>query len=239
MSETETPIRDAAALIVIDRSAGEARVLMGRRRPDQVFLPNVFVFPGGRVDDTDAGAPSADELLADESRLLALPREDHAESYDAAFVRGLALAAVRETFEETGLVLGRRAVAETHSVAPAWQAFVAHGVLPQLSTLRYFMRAITPKLRPRRYDTRFFLADADDIAVRTEATDEELSEIGWYDLPSLKSFEVPRMTRFVLDELERLENAGLEAPATRRLPFFFERDGVAIRAELSLRSPSS
>lgn len=233
------PVRDAAALILIERSEGCPRILMGRRRPDQVFLPNVFVFPGGRVDEADVVAPSADDLSPSEAALLAIPHEDDATGYGAGRVRALAMAAVRETFEETGVLIGARADTQTIAAPGAWRTFVGQGVLPRLSRLRYFMRAITPKLRPRRYDTRFFLADAREIAARTHATDEELSEIGWYDFNTLQSLEVPRMTRLVLMELERLEVTRLEPPETRRVPFIFERGETSVRVELSLASPSS
>jgi 8-oxo-dGTP pyrophosphatase MutT (NUDIX family) len=230
------PIRDAATLIVVDRTADVPRVLMGRRRPDQIFLPNKFVFPGGRVDDADASAPSIDELDDAEARLLALPRAGLAPSTVAA-VRALALAALRETFEETGLAVGVRVASAQMSGAPkppAWGPYLDHGVVPRLAGLRFFLRAITPRARPRRYDTRFFLMDAAEIAVRTAATDEELSEIGWYGLDTLDRMDVPSITRIVIGELRDCLASGLQSADQRRVPFYFEQNGVLHRAELSL-----
>ena len=63
--------RDAATLILVDRSSGEPRILMGRRGDAQVFMPGKYVFPGGRVDKTDRDVPIADDLKAtDAERLL-------------------------------------------------------------------------------------------------------------------------------------------------------------------------
>jgi 8-oxo-dGTP pyrophosphatase MutT (NUDIX family) len=90
---SETPIRDAACLILVDRSEAEPRLLMGRRLATQVFLPNKWVFPGGRVEDDDRAL--AVQLAAD----VAAAAND---TNRLAF----ALAAIRELFEEAGVVLG-------------------------------------------------------------------------------------------------------------------------------------
>jgi 8-oxo-dGTP pyrophosphatase MutT (NUDIX family) len=229
-------IRDAATLIVVDRTADVPRVLMGRRRADQVFLPNKFVFPGGRVDDADALAPSVDELDPAEARLLALPRAGFA-PYPAEAVRALALAALRETFEETGIAAGVHAASAGISNAsrpPPWVPYLDNGVVPRLAGLRFFLRAITPRARPRRYDTRFFLMDAAEIAVRVATTDEELSEIGWYRLDTLEQMDVPSITRIVIGELRACLASGLQPADQRRVPFYFEQNDVMHRAELSL-----
>lgn len=233
------PIRDAATLVIVDRSGPEPRVLLGRRRADLVFLPNVFVFPGGRVDDADALAPSADAVPADEAALLSIPRDGHA-PYSDAFVRGLALAAVRETFEETGLAAGVRVTRGVSDDAPEnWLEFLATGVVPRLAPLNFFLRAITPKERPRRYDTRFFLIDATEIAYRGQATDDELSEVDWFGFRALETLDVPRMTRIVIKELHRLVVDGVNPAADRRVPLFSEQNGVMKRAELSLAAARS
>lgn len=228
------PIRDAATLVVVDRSTPTPRILMGRRRPDQVFLPNKFVFPGGRVDADDARAPSVDEPDAAEAQLLALPRAGH-EPYPHDHVRALALAAIRELYEETGLVAGVRSTEISDVAVPTgWTAFLRQGVLPRLRGLHYILRAITPTARPRRYDTRFFLMEADEIVVRTAVTDDELSEIGWYSVDALDDLDVPSITRMVIRELRPLLACRLAPARDRRVPFYFEQDNVLQRAELSL-----
>lgn len=236
MSTSAPPIRDAATLIIVDDSSVAPRVLLGRRRADLVFLPNVFVFPGGRVDADDAAAPSADDLEDGEASLLAANL--NAAPSSAAFVRALALAAVRETYEETGIVVG--AAGPAPAVVPeAWTPFLRHSCLPALAQLRYILRAITPPGRPRRYDTRFFMVNATAIATRAAALDDELSEIGWFTVAELRALDVPRMTRIAIDELVRVFTEGLAPPPERSVPFYFEHNAVMHRAELSLSATRS
>ena len=85
------------------------------------------------------------------------------------FARALALAAIRETFEETGLALGvtDRGAPESPP-AGAWTRFAATGVFPTLEGVDFLARAITPPGRVRRFDARFFVADATLIAHRAE-----------------------------------------------------------------------
>lgn len=215
---------------------------MGRRRPDQVFLPNVFVFPGGRVDPGDGVVPSVDELHEAEAALLALPGAGH-EAYEREAVRAFALAALRETFEETGFAIGGQAAeigsAAREGLPKGWEAFFASGVQPRLSGIQFFLRAVTPPGRPRRYDTRFFLADARAIAFQGGAIDDELSEIGWFGLDSLQNLEVPTMTRRVIGELTRVAAEGLATASSRAVPFYQWQDGAMCRTELSLTAPCS
>lgn len=230
------PIRDAATLVIVDRQGGEPRILLGRRRPDQVFLPNVFVFPGGRVDREDQTAPSADELAPAEVALLQIPADPETAGYAQSHVRGLALAAIRETYEETGLLAGVRSAqsGRENSSLPGWSAFAEHRILPQLSKLQYFLRAITPRARPRRYDTRFFLIEASAIAAKVAPADDELSDVGWFTLKDTEQLEIPRMTQAAIRELGLVFEKGLRAPESRSVPFYFEQNGSMERAELSL-----
>ncbi len=84
------------------RDPGSARVLMGRRHRGHAYLPDKWVFPGGRIDRADFAVPAATELRPDVAALLE-------RSAPARRARALACAAIRETFEETGLLLARPA----------------------------------------------------------------------------------------------------------------------------------
>ena len=222
--------RDAATLVLVDHSTGEPRVLMGRRRADQIFLPNKFVFPGGRVDRADARAPSADELRSAEStKLMIEMRGDPSPSRP----RALALAAIRETFEETGLLVGAQRMAKRLPEAGPWRGYLALGVMPRLSSLTFFARAITPPGRPRRYDTRFFTADASEIAHRIEVTDGELSSVDWFTLDDMRSLDLPGITRVVIEDLADRLKAGLPGPPDAAVPFYFHRNGTSERVLLS------
>ena len=221
--------RDAATLIIVDRSQREPRVLMGRRRPDQVFLPDTYVFPGGRVD-------AADRTLA---RLHPLPPEfamalKHAMRGRPSDTRAaaLALAAIRETFEETGIVIGGRSPSLAQPNSREWAAFFATGYCPRPEQLTFFARAITPPGRPRRYDTRFFLTDATAITDRIEALDGELLDIGWHTIGEARRLKLPTITHHVIDDLARHFAAGKSAPSAPEVPFYFHRNGQFARALL-------
>src|SRR5438445_11444607 len=96
--------KDAATIILIDRSGAEPKVLLGRRHHGHKFMPGKFVFPGGRVEPIDRRMPSATTI---EPRVEARLMQSMAHP-SAAKARGLMLAAIRETFEETGLLLGKQ-----------------------------------------------------------------------------------------------------------------------------------
>src|SRR6202035_5410908 len=94
----------AATLILIDRTQGEPRVLMGKRHAGHAFMPGKFVFPGGRIEPSDRRMRVAGALpaLVEQKLLLRVARPSSGQA------RALALAAIRETFEETGLLVGTK-----------------------------------------------------------------------------------------------------------------------------------
>ncbi|MDX2201869.1 MAG: NUDIX hydrolase [Hyphomicrobiaceae bacterium] len=214
--------RDAATLIIVDSSSGEPKVLLGRRRLDMVFMPGRYVFPGGRVDPADRLVPVADDL-SDDCRAKLLVDMKGAPS--EARARALALAAVRETFEEAGLIIGRPTTAKAPDKAPDWAHFFAHGYEPSLAQLTFFARAITPPGRPRRFDTRFFCAPAQAIACKVDAMSDELSDLEWHSLSSARTLELPNITRVILEDLaERTAASSAHAPEMP-VPFYHRRQG--------------
>lgn len=224
--------RDAATLIIIDRSTGTPRVLMGRRHPNQIFLPNKFVFPGGRSELSDHLVPSVCELGARDVDKLLLDMKGQPSRRRA---RALALAALRETYEETGLLIGAEAndLALPANVEPTiWHDFFAEGVRPALSPLTFLARAITPPGRPRRYDTRFFLIDAAHIAKRTEPRDDELSDVDWYPVDELRNLDMLNITRAIIEDLAEHLAADAEARAAWPAPFYYFKAGAFERVLL-------
>lgn len=167
----------------------EREVLLGRRRRTARFLPGIWVFPGGRLETTDA-LPSGFE-----ERFAALPGGLDAATRGKA--QALLRAAVRETFEETGILLGRpgRRAEERHD--PIWQAYHAAGLTPAFEVPRLLARAITPTMSPIRFHTRFFLAEATGLA-HGEPRDDELEEVAWVPLSDTPSLEMVDVTEFVL-----------------------------------------
>jgi len=206
--------RHAATLIVVRDDGPKPRLLMGRRNRGLAFMADKWVFPGGRVDRGDYVAPSASELSPETTARLALePRHPS----PARLARALALAAVRETFEETGLLLAREA--PQRPGAGPWRPFLAQGALPDLAPLSFVARAITPPYRPRRFDARFFMAPAEALLSLERRPDcGELDEIAWVDFQEAMALDLPNITRFVLHEVgQRLADTGRPAPFMRFL----------------------
>jgi 8-oxo-dGTP pyrophosphatase MutT (NUDIX family) len=200
--------RDAATIILLDRSSGVPKVLLGRRHHGHKFLPGKFVFPGGRVEPEDGAMPVARAL--DPAMETHLMRRTQRPSSTRA--RALAVAAVREACEETGLLLGRRADGVAVPERGVWRSFAAAGVVPDLSQLHFIARAITPPRRPRRFDTRFFVADSGAIAHRVEGIvgpDTELVELVWMPLAEASELDMLTITRVALIELQARIAAGL------------------------------
>jgi 8-oxo-dGTP pyrophosphatase MutT (NUDIX family) len=193
--------RDSATLILIDRTESVPKVLLGRRHERHRFMPGKFVFPGGRIEPTDrqmaALAPLHDRYVA---RLM-----QHVQRPSAVKAAAFALAAVRETYEETGLMLGVRTDAAVKTPPGAWEAFAKAGVIPDLSAVHFVARAITPPKRPLRFDSRFFAADATAIVHRADGfvgPDAELVELVWLPITDARKLDMPGITAIVLEELQ-------------------------------------
>jgi 8-oxo-dGTP pyrophosphatase MutT (NUDIX family) len=206
----KTAVRDAATVILWRPGADGPEVLMGARGAKAAFMPNKFVFPGGAVDAADAEVPLAG--MPGETclrRLAARPRDGSAVTPGA-----LLAAAIRETWEEAGLVLGRSGAWDA-APAPDWAAFAATGHVPDAAPFRFVFRAVTPPGRPRRFDARFFLASA--AALACDADDfsraaDELSHLQWVPLARARGFDLPFITQVVLAEVGPLIAAGGAAP---------------------------
>src|SRR5271155_3997943 len=196
--------RDAATLIIVERGRGKLRVLMGKRHAGHKFMPGKFVFPGGAVEPGDRRMSIAGALDAVvEAKLLARTRRTSPE-----FARSLALAAIRETFEETGLALGvtDRGAPESPPEG-AWTRFAATGVFPTLEGVDFLARATTPPGRVGRFDGRFFGPDAALIAHRGQGVvheGAELVELTWIEIEQALELDIPRITRVVLGDLAEL-----------------------------------
>jgi 8-oxo-dGTP pyrophosphatase MutT (NUDIX family) len=199
--------KDAATLILVRRGR-RPEVLMGRRAPGHVFMASKWVFPGGRIDRADFAAAAGSEPDG-------TTRERLEVEVDPRRARALCLTAVRETFEETGLIVGKPA--PPASVAGPWREFRRAGALPDLAALTYVARAITPPGRTRRFDARFFQADAEALlAPEPTAGSGELDEIAWLALEDARALDLPAITRFVLGEVsERLVNPARPLPFVR------------------------
>ncbi|MBU2358107.1 MAG: NUDIX hydrolase [Alphaproteobacteria bacterium] len=216
----KTALRDAATIIVL-RRGDVPSVLMGQRGAAAAFMPSKFVFPGGAVDAVDRTVPL--HPMTDDTA-VALRTESHLPP------EALAAAAIRELWEETGHVLGH---AQPWLDAPqGWRGFAATGHVPDASRLRYFFRAVTPQGRPRRFDARFFLADAADLATDPDdfsRAEDELSLLQWVPLAQARTFDLPFITEVVLAEL-MAHLADPDAPLS--VPFFRNDDEAHLVSRL-------
>jgi len=219
---TKTPAlrpRDAATLILLDRKGGKINVLMGRRHSKHVFMAGRFVFPGGRTDPTDGRIPVAAALHPSEFEKLYLARMTESR------VRAIAMSAVRETYEEAGLLIGKKG--SFHAPNASWQGFADHGVQPALDALRYIGRAITPPGRVRRFDTRFFAVWREAVAMAAPEgpPTDELEEQVWLPIENARQLEIPPITRTILNDLEqRLSSDPELRPGAQQVPFYFMRN---------------
>lgn len=192
----KSAIRNAATVIILRDRMSDPAILMGQRGAKAAFMPNKFVFPGGAVDAADSGvrlATPLNELC--HSRLC----DDAPDGLQHA----LATAAIRELWEETGLVLGTPG-AWQGTPSQDWRGFADTGHLPAAGELQFVFRALTPPGRPRRFDARFFLVDAGaiqgDLDDFTHASDE-LSHLQWIRLSDARRFDLPFITEVVLAEV--------------------------------------
>lgn len=216
MSTDKSAIRNASTIIVLRDRLRDPAILMGQRGATAAFMPNKFVFPGGAVDRADGAVPLAAPLPALCHRRLAEEAPD-------GLQHALAAAAIRELWEETGLILGVPGQ-WPGVVPPDWEEFAATGHVPSAAALQFVFRALTPPGRPRRFDARFFLVDASHIQGDpddfTHAQDE-LSHLQWIPLSRARSFDLPFITEVVLAEVE----ARVSDPAPpASVPFFRNND---------------
>jgi len=192
----KTAIRNAATVILVRDGDTRPRVLMGQRGARAAFMPDKVVFPGGAMDPGDHGIPLAAPLAPRCVTRLA-------ERSENGLAHGLAAAAIRELWEETGLILGRPGT-WSRDVPPDWRSFADAGFLPDASALSFVFRAVTPPGRPRRFDARFFAADAG--AVQGDPDDlsrasDELSHLQWIPLEQVRDYHLPFVTEVVLAEV--------------------------------------
>ncbi|MDP3385100.1 MAG: NUDIX hydrolase [Phenylobacterium sp.] len=200
--------RDAATIILVRRDAAKPRVLMGKRNSGHDFMPNLWVFPGGRIDRADFRAPHATDL-----------RPEVAAKFDRHIKpgrgRALAMAAIRETFEEAGLQLAKKAPPRP-GVGP-WREFLAQGAMADLEAMEIIARAVTPPMLAKRFDTWFLMADAERLVSLDRQPDcGELEEIAWVDFDDALGLELPMVTRTMIKEaVLRLDDPERPSPYMR------------------------
>jgi len=225
----KTAIRNAATVIALRDRMSKPKVLMGQRGSKAAFMPSKFVFPGGAVDADDFTVPLSegfDPICA--ARL--------AENVEKDISHGLGIAAIRELWEETGLILGQPG-AWTGDVPGDWGDFAQAGFLPSARPLQFVFRAVTPPGRPRRFDARFFLVDADEIASDLDdfsGAEDELSHLQWIPLEEVRRFDLPFITEVVLAEVAHRAH---DLTPPRNVPFFHNGEEESLFLRLNGKGP--
>jgi 8-oxo-dGTP pyrophosphatase MutT (NUDIX family) len=173
---SEVPVRDAATVVLLRDGAEGIEAWMLTRVSGMAFAGGMSVFPGGRVDDADATLPLAGGDV---------PRLAERFGCDVPTAHGLVGAAVRETFEETGVLLsvpfadlsGARGDVELGRISFG-DLLTANGLAVDADALHPWSRWVTPAGERRRYDTRFFVGALPDTAEAQDVTSES-SEASW------------------------------------------------------------
>ena len=194
--------RDAASLILLRGEGSALEVLAGRRPLNVKFMPGVYVFPGGAIDPPDRIAWSV---------------ETGTEALGPKLMRS-ARAALRETWEEAGVLIGRpggRPAAQP-ARAPIEQAYIEQGLMAAMDVLTYVGRAITPSHSFRRFNTRFFLGDGGNVFGEPVAS-EELEDVGWHPVGHKAFASFRDVTRFMLARAIALR----QGTASGEAPLFY------------------
>lgn len=176
-------IRDAGTVVVLREYDGAMQVFMMRRHHGHAFMAERWVFPGGRIEASDR-APELAEFVDDFDNDEGLPL-------------ALYIAALRETFEEAGLLFARRCdqdstiafddcgpFAKLRAAVDAGEVSMLElcrreDLRLRVEALHFFAHWITPEFESRRYDTRFFAAVAPDCQVPCH-DDHELTHSAWW-----------------------------------------------------------
>ena len=210
--------RDAASLILLRGHGDDLELLAGRRPGHVKFMPGVWVFPGGVIEPVDRRKWRVEEGGAHlPPRLVQSAR-----------------AALRETWEEVGVVVGCRGVTAGLRADAIEGAYAERGVRADLGVLTYVGRAITPTPVFRRFNTRFFLADGEAVFGEPVSSDE-LEDVGWHPIRRRQLVPFRDVTQFMLARAIALREGGAAADA----PLFYtvrgkRRVGVCREAVLDL-----
>ena len=187
--------RIASTIVLTHGPKDNPRILMGQRSIKHDFMPSVYVFPGGRVDRGDSYVGYAGDLSPRTETIL-----------EAAFsprkARAVALASVRETYEETSLLLGTPAKTIRNHRDPSWDAFREAGLKPSLDGIEVFGRAVTPPHRHKRFDAWFFIKHLETPELPDIADSAELLNVGWFTFEEIWTLELQRATQMMLKVLQ-------------------------------------
>ena len=180
--------KPAASLVITRQKKKNLYVLMGQRPKNSIFAPNVWVFPGGKVEKYDSlnkDIKLNKKILTDLKKLKA----------NNLLSSALISAALRETYEETGLKL----------------------INKNLEGLWVLARAITPANQKIRFDTKFFVLDENNFTNKIKGNGE-LHNLGFINIREAIKLPLFDITQFLLEDLESLNQKKINS---KYFPFFW------------------
>lgn len=219
--------KNASTLIIVEKKDDdENRVLMGRRHMNHKFMPGLYVFPGGRLDRSDYYVKSAAGFNEVTRNKVLFDMKGGPSNRRA---NALAMAAIRETYEEAGIFLGTKSTSVTASSHSDWAAFKQRNIVPDLSKIYFLARAITPPHRTRRFDTRFFVAFSDAIADQLpqgHGPTDELQDLHWLTIAQTQDLKLPAITKVILQHLDECLKKSPDLSHNTPAPYFRWRNDM-------------
>lgn len=185
--------RLASTIVLTHGPKNKLKILMGKRSIKHDFMPSVYVFPGGRVDKSDSYAKYTGELSMRTKTILET-------AYNPRKARALVLASLRETYEETSLMIGRKEDHKTTSKS-TWNEFYKAGLTPSLDGIEVFGRAITPPHRHKRFDAWFFIKNIETQSPPDISDTAELEDVAWFTFEQIWELNLQRATKMMLNAL--------------------------------------
>ncbi|MCB9557443.1 MAG: hypothetical protein H6707_15150 [Deltaproteobacteria bacterium] len=188
-----TPVaaRYASTVILARQARDRPEIFMVRRHHKNAFMANAYVFVGGRLDQVDCATTLTKRCVGrtDYKAVIGLDQDEHRN-------RGLFVAALRESFEESGVLLAERAdgtALETQALNREREALndkqrtfesilEQHDLRLRCDRLRYLARWVTPAFEPRRFDTFFFVAEV-SRDTETRFDPRETTDGKWITIP--------------------------------------------------------
>ncbi len=195
---------DAGSLVIYQKKGDQIQVLMGRRGNKAKFQPGYYVFPGGVKERSDYSSRFLNKISKNSIRHMGV-------SNSQSKANALAMTAIREAYEEVGLVFGKRVSGNNNVLKKKWHYFEKNNIWPDLESLEYLGRAITPSYLPIRYHARFFSVPYDRLLC-AEKIDGELEDIKWIDLDNLATVKMMDVQKMILDILRNKLNSGTLVP---------------------------